>query len=66
MKHYRVSIEDTFCRDVEVNATTCEEAMEKAIAKDWHEQDWCDGHEPRVSGVWERDKDGNEAKCEEV
>ena len=54
MKRYCVSLEDTFCRDVEVEAETEVEAIEKALAADWHEQDWCDGHKPRVLEAFER------------
>lgn len=53
MERYRVSLEDTFCRDVEVEAESEAEAIKKAPAADWYEQDWCDGHEPRVIEVSE-------------
>jgi hypothetical protein len=44
-------IENRFCRDVEVEAETEREAIAKATAADWDEEDWCDGHELEVVGV---------------
>jgi len=56
MKRYCVSLEDTFCRDVEVQAESEADAIRKALNANWDEQDWCDGHRPRVVGASEIDE----------
>lgn len=60
MVKYRVSIENTFCRDVFVEAQDAAEAEKKALEEDYNDDDWCEGHELRVTDVKECDEDWNE------